>query len=155
GDKIGSPYQRNRKIVLDPASTPVQGGDATNGGFMRLTPTSATLALCAALAMPPAPGAEEPAKPAPQNPADTFAPTMARMKAAKAEIQKRQADLLQSRYDLANRAATGVTMSRGKAVQAGVRVKLAKGATWDSLASMTPDEIRSKDLFPAGFLPLP
>jgi cytochrome c peroxidase len=105
--------------------------------------------------MPFAARADEPAKPAPQNPADTFAPTMARMKAAKAEIEKRQADLLESRYDLANRPASGVTMSRGKAVQAGVRVKLAKGTTWESLASATPDDIRTKDVFPAGFLPLP
>jgi D-serine deaminase-like pyridoxal phosphate-dependent protein len=29
------------------------------------------------------------------------------------------------------------------------------GATWESLASMTPEEIRAKGLLPAGFLPLP
>lgn len=46
-------------------------------------------------------------------------------------------------------------MSRGKAVQGGVRVKLPSGVTWDKLAGMTPDEIRQKKLFPAGFLPLP
>ena len=32
---------------------------------------------------------------------------MARMKAAKADVMKRQADLLAERYDLANRAARG------------------------------------------------
>jgi len=36
-----------------------------------------------------------------------------------------------------------------------VRVKLPKGVTWDSLAAITPEEIREKGLWPAGFLPLP
>jgi hypothetical protein len=59
-----------------------------------------------------------------------FATTMGKMKAAKAGVQKRQADLLSQRYDLANRPAEGVTMSRGKAVQQGVRAKPAAGQTW-------------------------
>jgi len=46
-------------------------------------------------------------------------------------------------------------MSRGKTIQEGVRVKLPSGVTWEKLAEMTPDEIRAKDLFPKGFLPLP
>ena len=57
---------------------------------------------------------------------------MARMKAAQPAVQKRQADLLAERYELANRAATGVTMSRGKPVQEGVRVKLPAGTSWDA-----------------------
>jgi cytochrome c peroxidase len=68
---------------------------------------------------------------------------------------KRQMDLLALRYDLANKPARGVTMSRGKAIQQGVRVKLPQGMTWASLAAMAPTEIRDKGLFPAGFLPLP
>lgn len=76
------------------------------------------------------------------------------MKAAKAEIEKRQQTLLAERYDLSNRPAAGVTMFRGKPVQAGARVKL-QGATWDALAGLTPDEIRAKNAFPAGFFPLP
>jgi cytochrome c peroxidase len=86
---------------------------------------------------------------------ETFASIMARMKAAQPAIQKRQADLLAERYDLANRAATGVTMTRGKAVQEGVRVKLAAGTTWEQLAGMTPADIRERNLFPKGFYPLP
>ena len=35
-------------------------------------------------------------------------------------------------------------MSRGKAVQDGVRVKLAAGTTWEKLAGMTPDEIKAQ-----------
>lgn len=73
-----------------------------------------------------------------------------------AQIQKRQADLLESRYDLANNPAKGVMMSGGrKAVQEGVRAKLTQGMTWEKLAATNPDEIRDKGLFPAGFLPLP
>jgi cytochrome c peroxidase len=77
------------------------------------------------------------------------------MTAARADVMKRQMDLLGARYDLGDRAASGVTMSRGKAVQEGVRVKLPSGATWEALGRMTPDEIREKGLFPPGFLPLP
>jgi len=80
---------------------------------------------------------------------------MARMKAEKPQIMKRQMDLLNSRYDLSNRPAKGVTMSRGKPIQEGVRVKLPQGLTWEKLAAMSPEEIREKDLFPAGLFPLP
>jgi len=86
---------------------------------------------------------------------ESFGAIMARMKAAKPEIMKRQMDLLAQRYDLADRPAKGVTMSRGKAVQEGARAKLGPGLTWEKLAAMTPDEVRDKDLFPAGFYPLP
>ena len=46
-------------------------------------------------------------------------------------------------------------MSRGKPVQEGVRAKLPAGMTWEKLAGMSPEEIREKGLFPAGFFPLP
>ena len=86
---------------------------------------------------------------------EEFATIMARMKAAKPEVIKRHMDLLNERYDLSNRPAGGVTMSRGKPIQEGVRVKLPPGVTWERLAAMSPDEIREKNLFPAGFFPLP
>ena len=86
---------------------------------------------------------------------ESFEAIMARMKAAKPEIMKRQMDLLNERYDLSSRPAAGVTMSRGKPVQEGVRVKLPVGMTWERLAGMSPEEIREKDLFPAGLFPLP
>jgi hypothetical protein len=57
-------------------------------------------------------------------------------------IEKEHSDLLAERYDLADRPAPGITMSRGKPVQGGVRVKLPQAATWDSLAALTPDQIR-------------
>jgi cytochrome c peroxidase len=77
------------------------------------------------------------------------------MKAQKEKLAKRHGGLLAERYDLGNRAAKGVTMARGKAVQEGVRARLKKGATWESLAAMTPEQVREKDLFPSGFMPLP
>jgi len=86
---------------------------------------------------------------------EPFATTMARMKAEKPKIMERQMELLKRRYDLENRPAKGVTMTRGKPVQEGVRVKLASGATWEKLAAMSPEEIKEKGLWPAGFLPLP
>lgn len=76
--------------------------------------------------------------------------------ASKASVMQQQRSLLEERYDLSERPVPGVMMSGGrKAVQGGVRVRLQKGATWDALAAMRPEEIRQKGLFPAGFLPLP
>lgn len=92
---------------------------------------------------------------APVNITEDFSRIMARMKAEKPAVMKRQMDLLNERYELSNRPAPGVTMSRGKPIQEGVRVKLPKGMTWDKLAAMSPEEIRAKNLFPAGFFPLP
>jgi cytochrome c peroxidase len=86
---------------------------------------------------------------------EDFASIMARMKGEKSAVMKRHMDLLNERYDLSNRPAKGVTMSRGKAVQEGVRVKLPKGMTWERLAAMSPEEVRDKNIFPAGFYPLP
>jgi cytochrome c peroxidase len=86
---------------------------------------------------------------------EDFQTVMNRLKAEKADVMRRQQTLLNERYDLANRAVSGVTMTRGKPVQEGVRVKLARGITWQQLGQMTPDDIRAKDALPAGFLPLP
>ncbi len=78
-----------------------------------------------------------------------------KMTAAKPALAERHAKLLDERYDLADRPCKGVSMSRGKPVQEGVRVKLADGTTWESLAGMTPEDIRKKGVWPKGFLPLP
>jgi cytochrome c peroxidase len=86
---------------------------------------------------------------------EEFTSIMKRMSAAKPAIMKRQQALLEERYDLSNRPAAGVTMTRGKPVQGGVRVKLRGGMTWDKLAQMTPEDIRDQGVFPHGFMPLP
>jgi len=99
--------------------------------------------------------AEKPSSYAPVVAKESFAAVMARMKAAKAGIVKRQMDLLAERYDLGAKPASGVTMARGKPVQEGVRARLPQGTTWTQLAAMSPEEIRDKDAFPSGYLPLP
>jgi cytochrome c peroxidase len=87
-------------------------------------------------------------------PAD-FTATMQRMSAAKPKLMRDAQARLAQRYDLANRPAKDVRMSRGKPVQEGVRVKLPNGMTWDRLAALPPDQIKARKLFPQGFLPLP
>jgi cytochrome c peroxidase len=99
--------------------------------------------------------ARNPTSYAPVDIREDFASVLSRMSAAKAEVIRKQRALLEERYDLADRPASGVTMSRGKAVQEGVRVKLPAGMTWEKLAAMTPDQIRSQGAWPAGFYPLP
>lgn len=86
---------------------------------------------------------------------ETFAAIKSRMEGDKRGIMQRQRSLLEQRYDLSNRPASGVTMSRGKAVQGGVRVRLPSGVSWDDLGAMSPDQIRDRNAFPLGFLPLP
>ena len=85
---------------------------------------------------------------------EPFESVKERMSAAKAGVMKRQMDLLERRYDLSNRPAKE-TMTRGKAVQDGVRARLASGMTWERLGAMTPDAIRAAGAFPDGFKPLP
>ena len=86
---------------------------------------------------------------------ETFSALVSRLQAEKPTFAERQQKLLAARYDLSDRAAVGVTMSAGKPVQAGVRVRLPDGVTWDQLAALSSAEIRAKNLWPAGFFPLP
>jgi cytochrome c peroxidase len=87
--------------------------------------------------------------------AEDFSALVKRLQQAKPEFARRHQALLAERYDLADRPAPGVTMSRGKPVQEGVRVKLPAGMTWEQLAAMSPEDIKTRDLWPAGFFPLP
>jgi cytochrome c peroxidase len=76
--------------------------------------------------------------------------------ADKPQVMQRQMGVLEQRYDLSDRPMAGVMMSGGrKPVQDGVRVKLPAGVTWDQLAALTPEQIRTKGLLPPGFMPLP
>jgi cytochrome c peroxidase len=86
---------------------------------------------------------------------EDFDALVKRTRQEKPTFAERQKSLLAERYDLSNAPAPGATMSRGKPVQGGVRVKLRAGVTWDQLAGMTAEEIKSKGLWPAGFYPLP
>src|SRR5688572_1150296 len=87
-------------------------------------------------------------------PREDFASVMRRMSAAKGGVMAQHNALLAARYDLANRASGDATMFKGKAVQGGVRAKLPQGVTWESLASMTPEQVRERGAWPLGFLPL-
>ncbi|WP_112220274.1 cytochrome B6 [Legionella quinlivanii] len=86
---------------------------------------------------------------------EDFQSIMKRMVDQKEAVEKKHADLLEQRYDLSNKPATGTTMTGGKPIQEGVRVKLPAGLTWEALAKMTPEEIKEKGVYPLGFLPLP
>jgi len=86
---------------------------------------------------------------------ESFSTVKQDMEKQKKAVMKRQMDLLGMRYDLADKPMQGVTMSRGKAVQDGARVKLPPGTTLQQLAAMTPEAISEKGLFPKGFMPLP
>src|SRR5882672_3916409 len=112
------------------------------------------LCVCATLAAG-AVSADQPTSYMPVDIKEDFATTMQRMQVAKPAIEQRQQQLLVERYDLSNHPASGVSMSRGKPIQAGVRVKLPNGTTWESLSRMSAQDIRAKGLFPAGFMPLP
>jgi cytochrome c peroxidase len=86
---------------------------------------------------------------------EPFADVVKRMSAEKPKVMERQKQLLDERYDLRDVPAKGVTMTRGKAIQAGARARLAANSTWATLAQMTPEQIRRGDLWPQAFLPLP
>ena len=86
---------------------------------------------------------------------ESFKSVMERMAKAKPGLVAGQRALLEERYDLSDKPADGVTMPRGKPVQGGVRVRLPEGVTWEQLSGMTPEQVRSRGLWPAGFYPLP
>ncbi len=86
---------------------------------------------------------------------DDFSALTKRLQSEKPKFAQRQQVMLTERYDLADRPSSSAAMSRGKPVQDGVRVKLPRGMTWEKLAALSPDEIKDKQLWPSGFLPLP
>ena len=113
-------------------------------------------AVVAAMVCGAAVVAEVPNSYAPVVDRETFDAVRDRMTKEKPAIEARFRALLEQRYDLADKPVSGVTSSgRGKPIQGGVRVKLPAGETWQGLAKMSPDQIKAKDLWPAGFYPLP
>lgn len=86
---------------------------------------------------------------------EAFPDLVKRLEADKPKFAERHQKLLKERYDLSDKPVEGLTMPRGKPVQGGIRVKLPEGITWEKLAALSPDEIKEKDLWPAGFYPLP
>lgn len=72
----------------------------------------------------------------------------------KPKVMETQRNLLERRYNLKPNLSKSAKMSRGKPIVVGPTAKLGN-ASWDKLAAMTPDEIRSKNIFPYPPLPHP
>lgn len=85
----------------------------------------------------------------------SFEKMMADDKASKAGVMAKHTKLMEERYDLAVKADKTATMSRGKPIPVGPTAKLPAGTTWEKLAAMAPEDVRAKDAFPKGYLPLP
>jgi len=75
--------------------------------------------------------------------------------ADKANVMARQKRLLERRYDLTPKLDPSAKMSRGKPLPVGPTARLGSGVTWDSLASMSADEIKRRGIFPYPALPHP
>src|SRR5260370_41964305 len=103
------------------------------------------MCACAAFAAE-AVSADQPTSYMPVDIKEDFATTMKRMQAAKPAIEQRQQQLLEESYDLSNHPASGVSMSRGKPIQSGARVKLPKEATGESLSPRSAEDMRAKGL---------
>jgi cytochrome c peroxidase len=96
-----------------------------------------------------------------QEPPSSFMPVIeepfdvvrARDKANKSRVNAAAQRLLEQRYDLTRRVDETVKMTRGKPIPVGPTARLKDGVTWEALGRMTPDEIRTRNIFP--YLPLP
>ncbi len=122
-----------------------------NNKALTLLPVVFALALSTHTAI-----AETPNSYLPVDDRESFASVKQRMEKAQPKLLSDFRQLLNERYDLSNKAVPNVTTSgRGKAVQDGVRVKLPSGVSWEQLATMSPNEIKEQNLWPAGFYPLP
>lgn len=85
----------------------------------------------------------------------TFKEVMDQDIAEKAKVMDLQRNLLESRYNLNPEFSKEIKMSRGKPIAIGPTAKLKEGLTWEKLAAMNPEDIRSKNLFPYPPLPHP
>ncbi len=77
------------------------------------------------------------------------------LSANKPSVTARQRKLLESRYDLTPRLDPNAKMSRGKPLVVGPTARLPQGVNWESLAAISPEEIRRRDIFPYKALPHP
>jgi cytochrome c peroxidase len=90
-----------------------------------------------------------------KKPMQTFEETMKADVAERTKVMQTQRELLQQRYDLTPRLDKEAKMSRGKPLAVGPTARLPEGMTWQRLAQMSPEEIRSKNVFPYPALPHP
>ncbi len=73
--------------------------------------------------------------------------------AEKPEVMSKHMELLRKMYDLSGKTDLNATMSGGKPLLVGPTAKLRNGMTWESLGSLSPEEIKQKGVFP--YTPLP
>ena len=90
-----------------------------------------------------------------KKPMQTFEDAMKADIADRAGVMKAQRELLLRRYDLTPRLDREAKMTRGKPLVIGPTARLPAGTSWQKLASMSPSEIKSKNLFPYPALPHP
>jgi cytochrome c peroxidase len=88
-------------------------------------------------------------------PGTTFEELYRAAVAAKPKVMATQRELLESRYNLEPKLDPVARMSRGKPLVVGPTARLPRGMDWETLAAMSPAEIRRKDLFPYKALPHP
>jgi cytochrome c peroxidase len=90
-----------------------------------------------------------------KRPMQTFDEIMKADVAAKPTVMAAHRKLLEARYDLTPRPDPSVRMTRGKPVPVGPTARLGSGVTWESLAAMSPEDIRKRGAFPYPPLPHP
>jgi cytochrome c peroxidase len=88
-----------------------------------------------------------------KKPMMTFEEVKKADEAEKTNVMEKQRQLLERRYNLKPNLSKDVKMTRGKPLAVGPTARLGEGSSWEALAEMTPEEIRSKGIFP--YLPLP
>ena len=90
-----------------------------------------------------------------KKPMQTFEETMKADIADRPKVMRTQQELLNRRYDLTPRLDKEAKMTRGKPLAVGPTARLPAGLSWERLAAMSPEEIRSKNVFPYPALPHP
>ena len=88
-------------------------------------------------------------------PGMTFDEVYKALTAAKPKVMATQRKLLESRYNLEAKLDPTAKMSRGKPLAVGPTARLPQGMDWETLAAMSPEEIRRKNAFPYPALPHP
>ena len=76
-------------------------------------------------------------------------------RAMKEKVMADQRKLLEKRYDLDVKTDPAVRMSRGKLVPIGPTARLPKNTTWEELARVKPEQMKSEGTFPYPALPHP
>jgi hypothetical protein len=88
-------------------------------------------------------------------PFTSFEEVMSKESANRPAVMAAQRKLLESRYDLTPRLDPQAKMSRGKPLCVGPTARLPEGMTFEALASLSPDDIKQRGLFPYPSLPHP